>query len=75
MLAVLIRHKKQDGQIFWLYFIWYGIGRFVIEALRTDSLMFYHLRISQIVAVLSVILGIIMSIYLFLRENKPKNEK
>lgn len=75
LLAVLIRHKKQDGQIFWLYFIWYGIGRFVIEGLRTDSLMFYHLRISQIVAVLSVILGIIMSIYLFLRENKPKNEK
>jgi phosphatidylglycerol:prolipoprotein diacylglycerol transferase len=55
LLAVIIRKKKFDGQIFLLYIIWYGFGRFFIEGLRTDSLMFFNLRVSQIVALVSVI--------------------
>jgi phosphatidylglycerol---prolipoprotein diacylglyceryl transferase len=34
------RHFVRAGEIFMGYFIWYGIGRFFIEALRTDSLTF-----------------------------------
>lgn len=34
------RHFVRAGEIFMYYFIWYGIGRFFIEALRTDSLTF-----------------------------------
>ena len=30
--------KKFTGQIFWGYFFFYGVGRFWIEGLRTDSL-------------------------------------
>ncbi len=56
-LALIIRKKKFDGQIFLLYIIWYGIGRFVIEGLRTDSLMLFNLRISQVVAAVSVIIS------------------
>ncbi len=74
LLAILIRHKKRDGQIFWLYLIWYGIGRFAIEGLRTDSLMLYHWRISRIVAMLSVLLGITMSIYLIWQERRLKHK-
>ena len=31
--------KKFDGQVFWSYVLWYGLGRFWIEGLRTDSLL------------------------------------
>lgn len=55
ILMILIRKKKFDGQIFLLYIIWYGVGRFFIEGLRTDSLMLFNtIRISQLVAIVSV---------------------
>lgn len=46
------------GQIFAMYIGWYGLGRFWIEGLRTDSLMLGTMRISQVVAVLAVLGGI-----------------
>lgn len=51
---------KFKGQIFSMYLIWYGIGRFGIESLRTDSLLFGTMRVSQLVAALSVVLGIVL---------------
>ena len=53
------------GQIFCGYIVWYGIGRFCIESLRTDSLMAGSMRTSQLVAVLAVIGGAVL--YLILR--------
>lgn len=41
ILLVLRRQKfMRSGELFMSYFIWYSIGRFFIEALRTDSLAF-----------------------------------
>ncbi|MNI53979.1 Prolipoprotein diacylglyceryl transferase [compost metagenome] len=42
LLLMLLRRQKfvRSGEIFLSYFIWYSIGRFFIEALRTDSLGF-----------------------------------
>jgi len=61
---------KYKGQIFSLYIIWYGIGRFFIEGLRTDSLMLgASLRVSQVVAGLSVLGGGIMYFYLRYKHN------
>jgi phosphatidylglycerol:prolipoprotein diacylglycerol transferase len=41
LLLVLRRQKfVRAGEIFMSYFIWYSIGRFFIEAVRTDSLAF-----------------------------------
>ncbi|WP_410513035.1 prolipoprotein diacylglyceryl transferase [Paenibacillus sp. BR2-3] len=41
LLMVLRRQKfLRAGELFLSYFIWYSIGRFFIEALRTDSLAF-----------------------------------
>lgn len=42
-----------DGEVFLLYIAWYGLERFFVEGLRTDSLMAGDLRISQIVAAAS----------------------
>lgn len=65
LTGVLILHfinkhfKKFDGQIFLLYLIWYGMGRFWIEGLRTDSLWLIPdvIRVSQLVAGLCVLAG------------------
>lgn len=51
---------KFKGEIFSLYLVWYGIGRFAIESLRTDSLYLGTMRVSQLVAVLTVLLGIVL---------------
>ena len=41
----------------------YSLGRFFIEGLRTDSLMFGNLRIAQIVSILLFIIGLILIFY------------
>ena len=51
---------KFKGEIFCGYLVWYGVGRFFIESLRTDSLMAGTIKTSQLVAVLAVIGGIVM---------------
>ena len=64
-ILILIIRKKLNikiGTITAIYLIWYGIGRFVIEAFRTDSLMFFIIKQAQIISVLSIILGIVILI-------------
>lgn len=72
LLVLLFIHKRKkfQGQIFFSYLIWYGIGRFFIEGLRMDSLMLYNFRISQIVAVFSVVISGIVLYYLSKKGNK-----
>lgn len=74
IIMLIIRKSKKIGlgTISGFYFIWYGIGRFFIEALRTDSLMLFNLKVAQIVSILSIILGIILII---LSRNKEKYNK
>ena len=62
----LIRLKERfrrmgNGYIFLWYLVWYGLGRMVIEGLRTDSLMLGSLRVSQLLSVVLVTLpGMLM---------------
>lgn len=49
--------KKVDGELFFVYLGLYSIGRFFIEGLRTDSLMFLGMRIAQLVSLAGVIIG------------------
>lgn len=72
-LLLFLFHRKRTfpGKVFWTYLLWYGAGRFFIEGLRTDSLYVGDFRISQIVAVLSVILSVIMLIRLKKTEVTP----
>lgn len=48
-------HRKFDGEIILLYGIWYGAERAVVEGLRTDSLMWGSVRVSQILAAVLVL--------------------
>lgn len=42
LLLLWLRRRPflKEGELFFSYFIWYSIGRFFVEALRTDSLDF-----------------------------------
>lgn len=65
LLVVLFRKgRKFDGQVFLSYVAWYGVGRTIIEGLRTDSLYFFGtgLRTSQLVGILSVVGAVILYI-------------
>lgn len=62
IILLFIRKKdkyKHSGILIFYYFIWYGIGRFLIEGLREDSLYFIGLRVSQVVSVILIIIGIV----------------
>lgn len=69
LYIMLKKARKFSGQLFLCYGIWYGIGRTVIEGLRTDSLYIVgNLRVSQllsliIVAVCSVLLVVKLAKY------------
>lgn len=53
-----------DGEIALLYVSWYGLGRFFIEGIRTDSLYIGDIRVSQLVAAVSFAAGLILFIVL-----------
>lgn len=61
-----------DGEVFLLYVAWYGLERFFVEGLRTDSLMAGDFRISQIVAAVSCIAALILFV-IFKIYTKKKN--
>ena len=60
MILVIIRKltKRKKGIITYSYFIWYGLGRLFIEGLRTDSLYIGNYRVSQLVSLILIIVGI-----------------
>ena len=53
-----------------LYFIFYGILRFIVEGFRTDSLYFGSLRVAQLLSLVGLLLGLLGYFLL----SKKKNE-
>ncbi len=51
IVAIFYKKKKFHGQWICFYLAWYGLGRALIEGLRTDSLMIGPFRVSQLVAI------------------------
>lgn len=68
------KFKKYNGQIFLLYIVWYGTERFFVEGLRTDSLMlpYVSLRVSQVLAAVSIVISVIILIYFKNKKNHAK---
>ena len=71
LVLVFYKKKKFNGQVFFFYMAWYGLGRFFIEGLRTDSLMLGDFRISQVVALVTFVAGIVM-FFLFMFKTPKK---
>lgn len=66
-----MRKKKiYEGEVIVSYITLYSIGRFFIEGLRTDSLMFGPIRMAQFISLVGVVGGLILHFYLKNRAKK-----
>lgn len=65
--------RKYDGQVFWLYIFWYGLGRAWIEGLRTDSLYVGQtdIRVSQLLAAISAAAALAVLIVKAIKKPDP----
>ena len=70
ILFVVSRARRFDGENTWFYFLWYGLGRFWIEGLRTDSLYLFDwtfmgepIRVSQALSLLLAVTAAVMLFY------------
>ncbi len=60
-MLLIARKRPKDGTLLAVYFIGYGIGRAIIEGLRTDSLYLVgNIRVSQVLSAVLVLVGIVM---------------
>lgn len=73
LMIFLRKFQKLSGETTYLYAICYGIGRFFIEGMRSDSLYIGSFRISQIVSILILIVGGILFIRSRYKTVKVKN--
>lgn len=71
VLLILRRTKIRRGELFLSYVIWYSFGRFFIEGMRTDSLMWGDFRVSQVLAVILIVVSAGIMIYRRLKLNPP----
>ncbi|MGM0436838.1 MAG: prolipoprotein diacylglyceryl transferase [Bacillota bacterium] len=71
-ILIFLRRRKfiKNGDIFALYLILYSAGRFVIEKMRTDSLLFEGIMVARLISIFLIILGITV---IFLRHRKGTN--
>ena len=80
VLLLAMRHRKKvDGQVFCFYIFWYSLGRLFLEGMRQSEYILYLipnvLGISQVVAVIGIIIGAGGKVYLGLKARKQeKNE-
>jgi len=74
VILLIVRSLKYThiGQTSGLYFVWYSVGRFVIEGMRLDSLMVGDLKMAQI---MSIALGIVGLVMILAQAKKPKLEE
>jgi len=66
ILIMLVRNKSKfllRGEAVSLYMIWYGVGRFFIEGMRTDSLYIGPLKVNQLVSLVLIFIGVGIIIY------------
>ncbi|MDU9349091.1 MULTISPECIES: prolipoprotein diacylglyceryl transferase [Staphylococcus] len=73
VILISLRKHLRIGDTFALYLIWYSIGRFFVEGLRTDSLMLTgDIRVAQLMSVVLIVAGIVLMIVRRLKYNAPR---
>ena len=63
------KYRRFHGQLFLSYLAWYGLGRFWIEGLRTDSLYIGStgIRVSQLLSAVAAVVSILLLVLCFRR--------
>ncbi|MDU0461317.1 MULTISPECIES: prolipoprotein diacylglyceryl transferase [Staphylococcus cohnii species complex] len=73
VILISLRKHLRIGDTFALYLIWYSIGRFFVEGLRTDSLMLTgDIRVAQLMSVVLIVAGIVLMIVRRVKYNAPR---
>ena len=75
VLAIYLKNRRFDGEVTLMYLAWNGIGRAVIEGLRTDSLYIGNVRVSQLLALVGAVLSIAAIVFIRLKQKKSGDEK
>ena len=57
--------KWRRGDLVYAYLMWYGLTRFFIEGLRSDSLVFMGFKSAQLVSIVFVVVGVLGTFGLF----------
>lgn len=65
LLLLLLRRGVKTGTIALCYCVAYSLGRFWIEALRTDSLMFGPIKMAQVVSLVGITIGCLGLLWLY----------
>ena len=73
LIHFLSKKRKYDGQVALMYVAWYGLGRTMIEGLRTDSLWWGNFRVSQVLAAVSCLIAVAVLIVMAFRPHDPAN--
>lgn len=73
LISVLRRKPRflKQGDITAFYLIWYGCGRFLIEGLRSDSLYFMGVRVSQWLSSILLVVGLLWIVYGRRKTSRP----
>lgn len=79
VLAALLfyrKHKKFDGELCLLYLGGYGLGRFFIEGIRTDTLFIpgTTVPVSQVLALLMVIFAVVVDVWVRFRVGREDTD-
>lgn len=67
LISAYSKRRKYDGQITLMYLAWYGAERFLVEGLRTDSLMIGSIRVSQALSAVLFVTSLILQIVIGFR--------
>lgn len=66
IILLTLRHRPKlfkQGEVFLSYVLWYSLGRFFVEGMRTDSLYWGALRVSQLLSVVLFIGALVVVVY------------
>ncbi len=63
---------RKRGDLAYAYLVWYGVVRFFVEGLRTDSLMLGPIRMAQLTSVFFIIVGVVGILGVFRKFTKKQ---
>ncbi|MBC8062503.1 MAG: prolipoprotein diacylglyceryl transferase [Clostridiaceae bacterium] len=69
ILMIILRKSNKKGTVIFSYIFLYSLGRFFIEALRTDSLMLGPLRVAQCVSLVAMVISLAYITYNYFRKH------
>lgn len=72
ILFYMIHKVKEDGVVFLAYIGLYSVGRFVVEGMRTDSLMMFGLRTAQLISIVGILISVVGIAIIYIRKKNNK---